>query len=173
MLVLSRAPLNKALASLNTVSSSIESSDSNHRRWIRVVGVLLLAFGMGVAGYGRNMVAVFGLLVAVTSWMVVLRRRTKVLLGALVAIAALAGGILVATEQAELQARSFCSRFSIGDLVTRVADAAANAGEARLRRISPNEVSVGFTGAGPLDRHICIVEGEGGKVTKVSYAHLD
>ncbi len=76
-------------------------------------------------------------------------------------------------SSAEKKARAFCSSFTIGSPFTDVATATVNKGDPKHRIIKPNRISIAYIGVPPFSRHVCVYEGEAGKVTRVRYSHVD
>lgn len=87
-------------------------------------------------------------------------------------IAAIAG-IEVVEYRAEMHARAFCERFPIGTSMQDVTKAAASEGDPRLRILRSDHIAIGYTGITPSSRHMCLVDGEAGKVTQASYGYMD
>jgi hypothetical protein len=136
--------------------------------------LFFLATGMALAAYTHGILAILALVVALAALPAIqLRQSFKWPVALLIATAAFAAGAWSIDMRAESQAKSFCARFAVGGPLAAVVAAAATEGESRLRRIDKNEVSVGFTGITPLDRHLCVVEGENGVVKRVRYVYLD
>jgi hypothetical protein len=87
-------------------------------------------------------------------------------------IAAIAG-IEVVEYRAEMHARAFCERFPIGTSMQDVTKAAASEGDPRLRVLRSDHIAIGYTGITPSSRHLCLIEGDAGKVTLTSYGYMD
>jgi len=99
-------------------------------------------------------------------------RRLSRWVAALVAIpiAAIAG-IEVVEYRAEMHARAFCERFPIGTSMQDVTKAAASEGDSGLRVLHSDHIVIGYTGITRSSRHLCLVDGEAGKVTLASYGY--
>ena len=90
--------------------------------------------------------------------------------GVLVAI----GGYIAFLEiRASNRAEAFCRSAVVGTSLARLADAAKFAGEKALRKITPDEVRVGFTGIPLFSRHFCIVVAEKGSIKSARVQRLD
>ena len=99
-------------------------------------------------------------------------RRLSKWVAALVAIpiAAIAGIELV-EYRAAMYARAFCERFPIGTSMQDVTKAAASEGDPGLRVLLSDHIVIGYTGITASSRHLCLVDGEAGKVTLASYGY--
>jgi hypothetical protein len=86
---------------------------------------------------------------------------------------ALVAGVSLVEANAEARARAFCDRFPIGSPLADVAAAARDEGDSRHRRIRAGEISIAHVGLPPFSRHVCVVTGESGKVTRVRYVYVD
>jgi hypothetical protein len=103
-----------------------------------------------------------------------MRTRRLALWGVLLAILiCLVAGSRYVESDAEARARVFCDRFPVGSPLADVAAAAADAGDPKYRIIRANQISIAYIGLPPFSRHVCVYEGEAGKVTKAWYRHVD
>ena len=95
-------------------------------------------------------------------------------IGALIVIfAAYVVWSIVREGEARESARAFCARFPVGTSMADVAIAAVTEGDKWHRSIKDDRISVAHIGTFPFSRHVCSVEGQGGKVTSVRISHLD
>ena len=96
------------------------------------------------------------------------------LVGALVLLfGAYIGWSAYREREASAGAKAFCARFPVGSSMGDAAAAARNEGERMLRRSDEKEVRVGYIGMYPFSRYSCVLEGQGGKVTRARISHLD
>jgi hypothetical protein len=103
-----------------------------------------------------------------------MRVKRRIILGALLAAPiGLAAWIGFVEADAEAKARAFCEHFPPGSLLMDVEAAARNEGDSRHRTIRGSEISIAYIGVPPFSRHMCIFEGQFGKVTKSRYIHID
>lgn len=89
--------------------------------------------------------------------------------------AAVALGVWGAGSELEARARAhaFCGWVEAGRPEAEVADAARKLEGEVLHVVRPESLSVGFTGALPLSRHVCSVSRAEGKVTGKTYLHVN
>jgi len=81
------------------------------------------------------------------------------------------GGLL--EDGAESRAKQFCDSIIVGSLYVEAERRAKASGEDRLRIISENSLTVGFTGIPPFSRHLCEVSRQGDNVSEKQYYYLD
>jgi len=73
---------------------------------------------------------------------------------------------------AESSANAFCDSIAIGSVYSEGESRARKSGEDKLRIISNNSFTVGFTGILPFSRHLCEVTRDGELVNDKHYFHL-
>ena len=101
-------------------------------------------------------------------------RRLSKWLAVLVGIPVAAVAAIETFEyRAEMKARAFCGRFPIGSSMQDVAKAAASDGDSQFRIIRSDHIAVTHTGITRSSRHVCLVDGENGKVTQARYGYMD
>ena len=76
-------------------------------------------------------------------------------------------------REASAGANAFCARFPVGSAMADAAAAGRNEGERMLRRSDEKQVRVGYIGMYPFSRYTCVLDGEGGKVTRSRVIHRD
>ena len=81
------------------------------------------------------------------------------------------GGLL--EDGAESRASQFCDSIAVGSPYAEGEKRAKESGEDRLRIISQNSFTVGFTGIPPFSRHLCEVTRDGEIVSEKHYIYLD
>jgi hypothetical protein len=97
----------------------------------------------------------------------------KVIVVLLVLFGAYIAWSVVRERQASASANAFCARFPASSAMADAAAAARDEGERMLRRIDEKEIRVGYIGMYPFSRYTCILEGQGGKVTRAGVKHRD
>jgi len=90
-------------------------------------------------------------------------------------ICALFSGCIYAEIRAEANAKAFCSRFTVGVDFNKAVEAAdaSDAYHNVVKDSGENSLFVMYMGIPPFSRHICFIEGVGGKIVRLSQKHFD
>lgn len=90
-------------------------------------------------------------------------------------IGALFGGCVVVEHRAEVKARAFCSRFTVGGDFNQAIEAvnASGAYHRAYERSGERTAYVSYMGIPPFSRHMCFIRGVGNKIVRLSYDHFD
>jgi hypothetical protein len=92
----------------------------------------------------------------------------------IIAVLVLGGGYVAYLEhRASTSAEDFCRKAVVGAPLAGVAEAAKSAGERLLRRVTDDEVQVGFIGLPPFSRHLCVVKAEKGTIKSAWVETMD
>ncbi len=84
-------------------------------------------------------------------------------------IGALFGGCVLAEHRAEANAKAFCSRFTVGGDFNKAIEAvdASGAYHGAYESSGEKRAFVSYMGVPPFSRHICFIDGVGGKIIRL------
>ncbi len=86
-------------------------------------------------------------------------------------ICALFSGCIYAEIRAEAKAKAFCSRFTVGGDFNEAIEATNASGV--YHRVGEKAAFVMYMGVPPFSRHMCVIDGAEGKITRLRQVHLD
>ncbi len=101
--------------------------------------------------------------------------RASTWITTLAIIGALIGGFIFVEHRAEAKAKAFCSRFTVGGDFNKAIEAvnASGAPHSAYESSGENIAYVSYMGVPPFSRHLCFVDGVGGKIIRLRQVHLD
>ncbi len=144
--------------------------------WL-LVGVLVFVFFIGFALTGLPLfVSITALLIFLgfkVFYSPALKRHGWWM--SLTFVAALLGSCTLAENNAELNAKTFCSHFTVGGDFSEAVEAANAEGASVRKRVyeasGTKTLALGYDGSSAFSSHKCNIDGVDGKITRIQYWH--